>query len=77
MTPEISDFMPVLLTETDKYAKVAEGHFVTAKQIGKFQIKMCGNNGKPIITTLYNVLFKPDLCDRLFFIIMLMNLGYT
>ena len=34
-------------------------------------------NGKPYITTLYNVIFTPDFCNWLFSIIMLMNLGHT
>ena len=38
---------------------------------------MCGNNGKTFIATLYNVLLAPNLCDRLFSIITLMNSGHT
>ena len=38
---------------------------------------MCDNNGNYFIATLYNVLLAPDLCDRLFAIIALMNAGYT
>ena len=38
---------------------------------------MCDDNGKPFITTLHNVLLAPDLCDRLFSIITLMNSGHT
>ena len=38
---------------------------------------MCDDNGKPSITTLYNVLLAPDLCYRLFSIITLMNAGNT
>ena len=38
---------------------------------------MCDNNGKTFIATLYNVLLAPDLCDRLFSIITLMNSGHT
>ena len=34
MTPEISDFVPDSLVETDKYIKVSDGNFVTAKQTG-------------------------------------------
>ena len=34
MTPNISDFIPGSLAETDKYTKVADGNFVTAKQTG-------------------------------------------
>ena len=38
---------------------------------------MYDNNGKSFITTLYNVLLAPDLCDRLFSIITLINSGHT
>ena len=38
---------------------------------------MCDNNGNTFVTTLYNVLLAPDLCDRLFSIITLMNSGHT
>ena len=61
----------------DKYIEVADGHHVTAKQKGQVQIKMCDNHGDPFIATLHNVLLAPDLCDRLFSIIVLMNSGYT
>ena len=32
MTPDISEFNPVLLEDTDKHVEVADGHHVTAKQ---------------------------------------------
>ena len=73
MTPEVSDFIPGLLEDTDKHTEVANGHHVTAKQKGQVQIKMCNNNGYPFIATLHNVLLAPDLCNRLFFIIALIN----
>ena len=38
---------------------------------------MCDNNGKTFFATLYNVLLAPDLCDRLFSIITLINAGHT
>ena len=38
---------------------------------------MCDDNGKSFIATLHNVLLAPDLCDRLFSIITLMNAGNT
>ena len=38
---------------------------------------MCDDNGKTFIETLYNVLLAPDLRDRLFSIITLMNAGHT
>ena len=77
MTPEVSDFIPGTLADTDKYIEVADGNHVTAKQKGQVQIQMCDDNGKTFITTLYNVLLAPDLCDRLFSIITLMNSGQT
>ena len=38
---------------------------------------MCDDNRNTFIATLYNVLRAPDLCDRLFSIITLMNAGHT
>ena len=38
---------------------------------------MCDDKGKPFIATLYNVIFDPELCDRLFNIITIMNLVHT
>ena len=38
---------------------------------------MCDDNGDPFIATFHNVLLAPDLCDRLFYIIKLMNSGRT
>ena len=38
---------------------------------------MCNNNRKTFIATLYNIILAPDLCDRLFSIIKLMNAGHT
>ena len=77
MTPEVTDFIPGSLEDTDKFIEVADGHHVAAKQIGSVRIQMCDNNGKKFVATLYNVLLAPDLCDRLFYIVMLMNVGYT
>ena len=37
---------------------------------------MFDDNGKTFVATLYNVLLAPDLCDRLFSIITLMNAGH-
>ena len=47
------------------------------KQKGQVRIQMCDDNGKPFVATLHNVLLAPDLCDRLFSIITLMNSGHT
>ena len=38
---------------------------------------MCDDNGNPFIATLHNVLLVPDLCNRLFLVITLMNSGHT
>ena len=64
MTPEVSDFIPRTLEDTDKYIEVADGHHVTAKQKGQVRIQMCDDNVKSFIATLYNVILAPDLCDR-------------
>ena len=77
MTPEVSDFIPGSLEDTDKYIEVADRHHVTAKQKGLVRIQMCNNKRKTFISTLYNVLLAPDLCDGLFSIITLMNAGHT
>ena len=63
MTPEITDFIPSSLEDTNKYIEVADGHHVNAKQKGSVRIQMFDDNGKTFITTLYKVLLAPDLCD--------------
>ena len=40
-------------------------------------MKIRDDNGKTLISTFYNLLFSPDLCDKLFYIIMLMNVEHT
>ena len=77
MTPEVTDFIPGSLEDTDKFIEVADGHHVTAKQKGSVRIQMFDDNGETFVATLYNVLLAPDLCDRLFSIIALMNAGHT
>ena len=76
MKPEVTDFIPGSLEDTDKFIEVADGHHVTAKQKGSVRIQMFDDNGETFISTLYNVLLAPDLCDRLFSIITLMNAGH-
>ena len=44
MTPEVSDFIPGTLEDTDKYIEVTDRHHVTAKQKGQVQIQMCDDN---------------------------------
>ena len=77
MTPYISDFILVSVAETNKYIEAANGDLVKTKQTGEVQIKMLDDNGKPFIAMLYYILFAPDLCNRLFSIITLMNLEHT
>ena len=35
MTPDISDFIPGQLVETEKYIEVADGNFFTSKRTGQ------------------------------------------
>ena len=76
MTPEVSGFIPGSLEYTDKHIEVADRHHVMVKQKLQAQIKICDNNGNTFIETLHNLLWAPDLCDRLFSIITLINLGH-
>ena len=77
MTPEVSDFIPETLEDTDKYIEVADGNHVTAKQKSQVRMQICDDNGKTFIATLYNVPLSPDLCDSLSSIIKLINAGNT
>ena len=77
MTPQISDFIPGSLEDTDKYTEVTGGHYVMAKQKGQVQIKICNDNGNPFNAKLHTVLLAMDLCNMLFFIITLINLVHT
>ena len=77
MTTQVSGFIPGLLDNIDKHIEVTDGHHIMAEQKCQVRIKMCDNNGDTFITTLYNVLLAPDLCDRLFSIITLINLGHN
>ena len=38
---------------------------------------MCDNNGDTFIATFHHINLAPDICDRLFSIIKLMNLVHT
>ena len=66
MTPRVSGFIPGSLEYRDKYIEK-----------GQVQIKKCDDNGNPFVATLHNVLLALDLCDGLFLIITLMNLGHN
>ena len=50
---------------------------LSQQKTGKSQIKIRDEKGKPSVATLYNAIFNPDSCNRLFSIITLMNLGHT
>ena len=75
MTPHVSVFIPCSLEDTEKYIEVADGHYVTAKQKGQIQVRMCDDNRDPFISRFHHVLLAIHLCNRLFFIIKLMNSG--
>ena len=77
MTPQFSYFIQGLLEDTDKHIEVADRHHVMVEQKGHVRIKMCNDRGDPFIATLQYVLLAPDLCDRLFPIITLMNAGHN
>ena len=44
MTPEVMDFIPGSLEDTDKFIEVSDGHHVTAKQKGSVRIQIFGDN---------------------------------
>ena len=48
MTPEVTNFIPGSLEDTDKFIEVADGHHVTAKQKGSVHIKMFDDNGETL-----------------------------
>ena len=77
MTPEVSDFIPGSLKDRDNHIEFADGNHVTAEKKGQVRIKMCNSNGDHFIAMLKNVLLAPDLCDRLFPMITLMNLRHN
>ena len=77
MKPEVSYLIPGSLEDRNKNIEVAYGHHVTSKQKGKVQLKICDDNRDPFIVMLHNVLSAPDLCNRLFSIIILMNSVHT
>ena len=61
MTPEVTDFIPGSLEDTDKLIEVADRHHVVANQKGSVRIQMCDDNREKFVATLYNVLLAPDL----------------
>ena len=65
------------LEDKDKHIEVVDVNHVTAKQKGQVQIKINDNNGNPFIATLHNILLPPDLCNRLFTIIILIYLVHS
>ena len=77
MTPEVSYFIPGFLEDTDKHVELEDRNHVTGKQKGQVQIKVCNYHGDTFIAMLQNVLLAPDLCNRLFAIVKLMDLVHT
>ena len=61
MTPRVLYFISGSIEYMDKHIEVADGNHVTAKQKGKFQIKMFDDNRDTFIATLHNVILAPDL----------------
>ena len=51
MTPEVTDFIPGSLEDTDKFIEVADGHHFMAKQKVSVRIQMCDNNGRKFVAT--------------------------
>ena len=60
MTPQVSDFIPGLLGDKDKYIEVADRNLDTLKKKGQGHKIMCGDNGYTFITKLHTVLLTPD-----------------
>ena len=56
MIPEVSDFIPGSLKDTDKYIEVANGHHNIAKGKGKVQIK-CATTTERIPSQHYTMYF--------------------
>ena len=56
MTPQVSNYIPYSLEDTDKRIEVVYGHNIAAKQKWQVQIKICDDNGDTLISTLQNVL---------------------
>ena len=77
MTPKVLEFIPGSLQDTYAHIEIADGHHVTAKQNILVRIKLYNNNSDTFIATLHNVLLAPYICDMLFYIIRLINLGHT
>ena len=73
MMPDISDFIPGLLDNTDEHIEVTDGHQVMAKKKGQVRIKMCDDIRDTFIAKLHNVLLATDLCNMLFSIIIFIN----
>ena len=66
MTPQVSDLIPCLLEDTDRYIEVAYGHYVAEMKKRQVHIKLCDNNRIPFIAILHKIILALDLCDRLF-----------
>ena len=58
MMPQVSDFIPYLLEDTDRNIEVTDGYHVMSKQKGQVRIKMCNNKRDTFIPTLHNLLLN-------------------
>ena len=67
MKPQVSDYIPGSLEDTDENIEVEDIHHVTEQQKVQVQIKMYDDNGDPFIATLHNVLLELDLCGLVIF----------
>ena len=74
MIPEVSDFIPGSLEDTDIHIEVVDGHLVTAVKQKQVRIKIYNNKGYAFIATSENVILATYLCDRLFSIITLVKI---
>ena len=69
MTPQVSDFIPGLLEDTDKHIEVAGGHHVIAKQKVQVQIK-CATITEIRLSQHYTAYFGYQICASGYFKIL-------
>ena len=77
MTPEFSDLLQVHYKIRINILKLRTDITSQRRKKGQVRIKICDDNGDPFIATLHIVLLAPDLCEKLFSIITLMNSGHN
>ena len=77
ITSQFSNIISGSLEDTNRYIEVTDRYHRMMNQKGRFQIKMCNNDGNRFIATLHNVLLAPNISNGLFLIITLMNLVHS